>query len=317
VPEVHFHAPETPIINQTSVAVEAPAPIVHFVEKEKPSIGERLNQRLPTARSKAVASVAVVALLTGGGYLGWKKWGEAAPLSEMVTVENVDEGYWPESGQVYWVPATADVESIPPVEWGCGKAHMQWLKDNGASRQWVPNEIVVTNNVIEEGSLAVSNVRAHGVVSYPSTPGFLFYCTNQGGGPLDTVSLNLEMRDGQRAELRESPTDSTYFLYKLERDDALSIALFPDGNQDFSGTVTMDLRKSGHEDDQVVLPMSSDGSTEVAWKGVPDDKYLVVSPGFIGEDALECGSDPSERGGVESCDREWIRTRLTELWGEQ
>lgn len=270
----------------------------------------KVDSFLPKSWQRLTAASVAIAV-AAGSVAAWKVATKPTPLADQVSLENVDDGQWPKSMGTYWVPATADISSMPITEFYCSDETTSWMQEQGATRQWLPWKIVAKNIAGESSVIDLKEITVHGKASAPTAPGFLIGCPT-GGQDLKWVELMVELGDESAARLAIS--DNTYFQHSLAEDDSVGLSIQPYGSLDFTGTATIMLERTGTEPQEVELPMTPEGDTEISWRGVPDDRYLRVEPGDDDSD-FRCWLAPGDRDDSVPCTADEVQAFLDERWG--
>lgn len=247
-----------------------------------------------------------------------------ATVADQVAISNVtSESLF--KAERFWVPANASLASLPIDEVNCGGPNIaggmiDWLKKYG-SLQDSTQEITVRNLSRADDLITISDVTAVGQAKEAATPGFFIDCPSTGvgaGGDIQWSYLKIRLADGAQAKISTTET-SSYFSRVVGKGTSagLNLSLGLDSYSDFRGRISAKLEQTGFQTSVVTLPSGAIGSDGILeWHGVPQAKFLAITPGPQGSGAFLCKYSDEINTSSESCTIEQIKQRLIASWGE-
>jgi hypothetical protein len=254
---------------------------------------------LPAAGCLVVGvTVAALLIVTRGPATGAPE-----PLAKITTHTAAELQQTPGA---YWVPADAPIGDLAGLTGTCQRGSLgAWLAKHGQPQE----SITFTVSNTQSELIGVTNVVAHGQTS-AATPGLWIDC-NIGGGDLDWDNLSLEMRDGAVAHFADGRAN-TYFWHSVDPGDMAGVSVAPQGNLDFTGTVTVDVSTKGHDGQSLTVPKAGKTTAlRVIWHGAPAGRTLTVTP--TGDGTLYCKQPGAATGSP--CSVAAVRDDLRTLWG--
>lgn len=261
----------------------------------------------------AVAAVTVVTagILLANGITGAAQ-GIAEASASLATVESVasEPPKWG-INTAFWVPASAPFEELEATTDGCYDPRArEWLQEHGFYRDVF---LFKVRNVSGE-TFGLSEVASRGTVS-PAQPGLIVKCSGGGeGGEIDWSVLVLELGVDAVATLKDSTRVSDYFWRDMPQSETVGVMIYPSGEEDFTGTLTVDVLPTTGEASRLTVPaIEGTDAREIDWHAMPSDKSVVFtlpSP----DDAPSCKVNGSE---LPTCSTASLRAALDELWGDQ
>lgn len=234
--------------------------------------------------------------------------GASVPSVEVESVEG-DPPTWG-MNTVFWVPVSAPLEELEVVVGGCDDpSAREWLWEHGSYRH--PYQFTVRN--VSEETVGISNVVAHGTTT-PPRPGLLVTCSDGGqGGELEWSTLDLELADGAVAVLADGSSVSPFFWRDVDAGEKAGVMVYPQGEQDFQGTLTIDTSPISAAPSVLAVPeIGGDKTLNIDWHAIPSDRIVVLTlmrDGY-GDRAL-CTAN---RARMESCTAVSIRSAIDDLW---
>lgn len=262
------------------------------------------------AAAAAVVVVTVGILVANG--IGGAAQGAADAAAPLATVESVasDPPSWT-MNTAFWVPASAPLEALDAMPRGCdGVEAREWLQKYGVYRDAL---LFKVRNVSSE-TFGLSAVASRGTSS-PAQPGLIVKCSGGGeGGELDWSVLGLELGEDAVARLYESKEASDYFWRDMASGETVGIMVYPSGDEDFRGTLTMDISPTSGKVSQLTVPaIGGEDARDIEWHAVPSDKYVVLTLPSA-SDAVSCKVNGAE---LATCSATTLREALDELWSGQ
>jgi hypothetical protein len=244
------------------------------------------------------ATIAAMFIATRGPAIGLTE-----PLAKITTHTAAELQQTPGA---YWVPADASIGDLAGLTGTCQRGSLgAWLAKHGQPQE----SITFTVSNTQSELIGVTNVVAHGQTS-AATPGLWIDC-NIGGGDLDWDNLSLEMRDGAVAHFADGRAN-TYFWHSADPGDMAGVSVAPQGNLDFTGTVTVDVSTKGHDGQSLTVPKAGKTTAlRVIWHGAPAGRTLTVTP--TGDGTLYCKQPGAATGSP--CSVAAVRDDLRTLWG--
>lgn len=262
------------------------------------------------------AAVAATTIVTAGilvaNGIGGAAQGEAEAAAPLVTVESVasDPPKWT-MNTAFWVPTSAPLEELEAMPDGCDDPDARaWLQKYGVYR----DELLFKVRNVSGEALGLSTVASRGTSS-PAQPGLIVKCSGGGeGGELDWSVLGLELGEDAVATLYETEQASNYFWRDLASGETVGILVHPSGEEDFHGTLTMDISPTSGKVSQRTVPAIGEAEArEIEWHAMPSDKSVVLTLPSAGG-AVSCKVNGAE---LATCSATTLREVLDELWGTQ
>lgn len=234
----------------------------------------------------------------------------AAQAAPLVSVESVASPKikW-NINSVFWVPATAPIEELEAFPRGCSDDRAQeWLRTHGQYR----DTYFFTVRNLTEDTIGLGQVAARGTAS-PAQPGLLIACSGGGeGGQIEWSQLALTLAPDEVATLRDPTRPSEYFWRDLASGEKGGIQIFPNGDQDFTGTLTLDVTPLHRDVQHLTVPdLDTVADRTIEWHAVPSGKqllYRLPSP----DDPTTCSVNDAP---LSDCTVANLRTVLNQLWG--
>lgn len=236
--------------------------------------------------------------------------GLAEQVAPLVSLESVASPRikW-NINSVFWVPTTAPIEELEAFPRGCFDDRAQeWLRSHGVYRD---TYFFTVRNLTEE-TIGLGQVTARGTAS-PAQPGLLIACSGGGeGGQIEWSQLALTLAPDEVATLKDPTRPSEYFWRDLASGEKGGIQIFPNGEQDFTGTLTVDITPLRGDVQHLTVPdLDTVADRTIEWHAVPSGKqllYRLPSP----DDATTCSVNDAP---LSDCTVANLRTVLNQLWG--
>lgn len=260
------------------------------------------------------AAVVAVAIVTVGILVANGIGGAAQEVAEaaapLATVESVASKplSWTMS-TAFWVPSTAPLEDLDEISDGCSDPRARdWLLKYG---QYRDHYLFKVRNVGDE-TIGVSNVASRGVTA-PPRPGLIVKCSDGGqGGEIEWSVLKLEFGEDAIATLADTARVSDYFWLNIPPGETAGVLVYPSGEQDFEGTLTVDVAPTSGHVAQLTVPAigEADEARAMEWHALPSDKRVTLtlpSPGQLTTCEVNGGA-------LEQCNAGALRTALDALW---
>lgn len=210
----------------------------------------------------------------------------------------------------FWVPESAPLEELDGITDGCENQRARdWLTMHGIYRH--PLLFRVTNT--SDQTIGISEVASRGTSSL-AKPGLIVQCSGGGeGGEIDWSVLELTVGEDSVATLSDPSRVSRYFWRDIASGESAGVLVYPSGEKDFSGSITVDVTPVSGEPGRVAVPaLEGDGARTIEWHGMPSDKSIVFTlPSADGTATCEVNG-----AALDTCSARDLRAALKDLWSE-
>ncbi|MCC4907775.1 hypothetical protein [Microbacterium sp. cx-59] len=258
-----------------------------------------------------LAAVAVVAVgILVASNIGGAARGAAEAAAGLATIESVasEPPKWT-INTAFWVPVGAPLEELEGITDGCADPRARdWLLKYG---QYRDHYLFKVRNVSDE-TIGISNVVSRGTATAPQ-PGLIVKCSGGGeGGEIEWSVLRLEFGEGVVATLADTTRVSDYFWLNIPPGETSGVLVYPSGEQDFKGTLTVDVAPTSGQVAQLTIPAleEADAARAMEWHAMPSDKRVTLSLPSPGE-AATCDVNGTE---LERCTANALRDAVDTLW---
>ncbi|ODT11051.1 MAG: hypothetical protein ABS61_05575 [Microbacterium sp. SCN 70-18] len=259
----------------------------------------------------AVAVVAVGMLVASG--IGGAAREAAEAAAPFATIESVasESPKWT-MNTAFWVPVGAPLEQLDGMSDGCSDPRARdWLLKYG---QYRDHYLFKLRNISDE-AVGISNVVSRGTVTAPQ-PGLIVTCSGGGqGGEIEWSVLRLEFAEDAVATLADPARVSDYFWRDIPPGEVAGVLVYPSGEHDFEGTLTVDVAPTSGQVAQLIIPAleEADEARAVEWHAMPSDKRVTLRLPSPGERAI-CEVNGTA---LEGCTASALRSALTTLWEKE
>lgn len=284
------------------------------------SVPELEEATLPRRRSKtliwagvgvAAVTVVTVGILLANGISGAAQ-GAAEASAPLATVESVasEPPKWT-INTAFWVPASAPLEELEATTDGCFDSRArEWLQEYGVYR----DQFLFKVRNVSGDTIGLSEVASRGATS-PAQPGLIVKCSGGGeGGEIDWSVVALELGEDAVATLKNSTQVSDFFWRDMSAGETVGVMVYPSGEKDFTGTLTVDLSPTSGETSRLTVPeLEGEDARLIEWHAMPSDKSVVFtlpSP----DDLVSCKVNGAE---LDTCSAASLRAAIDELWGDE
>ena len=277
-----------------------------------PTTTRRMKPLVWVGAAAAAAAIVVVGILVANAIRGTAQ-GIAEASAPLATIESIasEPPKWT-INTAFWVPVGAPLEELEGITDGCADPRARdWLLKYG---QYRDHYLFKVRNISDE-TVGISNVVSRGTATAPQ-PGLIVKCSGGGeGGEIEWSVLRLEFGEGAVATLADTARVSDYFWLNIPPGETSGVLVYPSGEQDFKGTLTVDVAPTSGQVAQLTIPAleETDGARPMEWHAMPSDKRVTLSLPSPGELAT-CEVNGSA---LERCTAIALREAVDTLWQKE